>query len=217
MPCSKLQEKKSLMILASLGIFLFSYIYSLNLQGFINCSRLNHLANPIQTTSWAIIAIQNHAFPRPLAPNVAFGNTAPGPSPSGEHALPTIVVTLPSTWLPIRTKVTWNLVSVCSKIIPNPTPWTASRTPSQSHSARPMSAPDTGEPIHGSQTPIPEVAHHIWHQRGAPREMAKMGRIQVCVFDKCQKMAKKAAQTKTKNKITSPNIAPAGAQSDENR
>lgn len=70
--------------------------------------------------------------------------------------------------------------------MPKPMPWRASRTPSQSHSDRDINAPTAGVSCeyHGTWSPIPDVDHSIWHHRGAPREMAKMGISHACARDR---------------------------------
>src|SRR5262245_2971373 len=96
--------------------------------------------------------------------------------------------------------------------MPKPTPWIASKTPSQSHRARPASAPATGPPgIQGTHSPKPDVAHSICAQRGAPRPMAKMGTIHEWLFDRCPNSARKPAHTPTKKAKTSRVTAHVGA------
>ena len=158
------------------------------------------------------MVIQNQVFLSPLPSSIAkFGNTLEAFNLSGAQALATIVAMLPSTCAQMSVKVMWNRVRVCNRIMPNPTPCTASRTPSQSQSVRPTKAPAMGEPAHGTHSPIPEVPHSIWHHRGAPSPTAKIGRIQEWEVERVPKMIRKAAQTKTKKKTTKIATAQAGA------
>ena len=83
---------------------------------------LKNLKNPTQILNWHTNAIQNHAFHKPPELSARFGNTLPGPSLSGAHALAKIVATLPSTCAQTSVNTIWKRVSVCNRIIPNPTP-----------------------------------------------------------------------------------------------
>ena len=130
-------------------------------HGFINCSFLNHLKKPAQIATCISTATQKTGLFNPSLLSARFGKTAPGPFPSGAVALATIVATLPSTCAHTSANTTWNLVKVCSRIIPKPTPCIASSTPNQSHSMRPTSAPARGEPAQGTQLPMPDVPQSI--------------------------------------------------------
>lgn len=173
-------------------------------QGLLNCSFLKNIKNPTGITTCAPNAIQNHGLLIPCTtPLEKSGNTSPGPSRSGAVAFATIVTAAPRIWLDTSVTPIWIRVSVCRSIMPKPTPCTASRTPSQSHSVRPARAPATGPPgIQGTQRPKPEVPQSIWAQRGAPRPMAKMGRIQECARESLEKMKSSAIQTKRKKTRT---------------
>jgi len=91
-------------------------------HGFCNCSFLKNLKNPTQIRPCNNNPTQKPACLKPPLPSTRFGNTVPGPSLSGAVALATIVATLPSTCAHTSVNTIWNLVSVCSRIIPNPTP-----------------------------------------------------------------------------------------------
>ena len=119
-------------------------------QGLLNCSFLKNIKNPTGTAKFISSATQNHAFPSPgMAPAEKSGKTSPGPILSGAVALAKMVAMEPSTCAAIRVKKTWKRVSVCSKIMPNPTPCTASRTPSHSHRLLPAIADAAGPPAQG--------------------------------------------------------------------
>lgn len=118
---------------------------------------------------------------------------------------------LPSTCAPTIAKAICNLVSVCIRIIPNPTPWMASITPSQSHSVRPINAPLSGDPAQGSQDPMPDVLQRICPHRGAPRPTANMGSIHECHFNRPPKRASIKAHTPMRKTSTSIATAQDGA------
>lgn len=91
-------------------------------HGFCSCSFLKNLKKPTQISPCSNNPTQKPACLNPPLPSTKFGNTVPGPSLSGAVALATIVATLPSTCAHTSVNTIWNLVSVCSRIIPNPTP-----------------------------------------------------------------------------------------------
>jgi hypothetical protein len=117
----------------------------------------------------------------------------------------------PRTCAAMRVKVMWKRVMVCSKIMPNPTPCSASRTPSQSQRQRPRIADAAAEPAQGRYWPAADVPHSIWHHLGAPRPIANTGRIQECDFDNLERKIRNPAQTMTKKTMTRRAIAQAGA------
>ena len=126
----------------------------------------------------------------------------PGPVASGAQARATMVAMDPRTCAQTRVKMTWKRVSVWRRIMPKPTPWMASRVPSHSQRVLPASAPASGEPAHGTHDPMPETAHSIWHQRGAPRPTANMGRIHEWRKEALEKMANRMAHTPMKKPKT---------------
>lgn len=71
------------------------------------------------------------------------GDTGPGPILFGAKARAQIVAIEPRTCAARSVKQICNLVNVCRRIIPKPTPCRVSRTPSQSQTARDASAPAT--------------------------------------------------------------------------
>ena len=157
-------------------------------HGLLNCSFLKNIKNPIGTAKFISSATQNHAFPSPgIAPAEKSGNTSPGPIRSGAVALATIVATEPRTCAAMSVKRTWNRVSVCRRIIPNPTPCTASNTPSHNHRLLPAMALMTGPPAQGTYWPILLVPHNICAHRGAPRPIEKTGRTQEWRVDRAAK------------------------------
>lgn len=91
-------------------------------------------------TSWETSATQNSQLPKGESLigswgsyNPKSGNTLPGPIRLGAVALATITAVDPMICARHRVAATCTLLRVCNKIIPRPTPWIASRTPSQSH------------------------------------------------------------------------------------
>ena len=130
-------------------------------QGFVNCSFLNQRKKPAQTTICAIKPTQNHPSFNPCRLTAKFGKMGPGPVASGAQARATMVATDPRTCAHTKANTTWKRVRVWRRIMPKPTPWMASSVPSQSHRVLPASAPASGEPAHGTQDPMPEVAHSI--------------------------------------------------------
>jgi len=83
------------------------------------------------------------------------------PIASGAVALAKMVATDPRTCAAIRVNATWILVRVWRKIMPKPTPWIVSNSPSQSHNERLTSADATGPPAHGRCRPMDEVLQSI--------------------------------------------------------
>jgi len=154
---------------------------------------------------------QNAAISKPPVPRAKFGKTFPGPVLSGAVSLARIVAIDPNTWAAMSVNVIWNLVIVCRRIIPNPTPCSASKTPSQSQRQRPSRAEPTADPAQERYCPAADVPHSIWHHLGAPRPIAKTGRIQECDLDRRDKTRRKTTHTPTKKKSTSKAIAQAGA------
>lgn len=154
---------------------------------------------------------QKAGWPSPEVPSAKLGNTVPGPVLSGAVSRARIVATDPSTCAAVRVNVIWNLVMVWRRIIPNPTPCRASRTPNHSHKHLPSSADVNALPAHGRYCPMADVPQSIWHQRGAPRPMAKTGRIQECDFESLAKIPRNIAHMITKKAMTSNAIAQAGA------
>lgn len=148
-------------------------------QGLLNCSFLKNMKNPAGTAKFMSNAIQNHAFPSPgIAPAEKSGKTSPGPILSGAVARARIVAIDPSTCAAMRVKRTWNLVSVCNKIMPNPTPCTASNTPNHNQRHLPAIALAAAPPAHGTYWPILLVPHRICAHRGAPKPIANTGSTQ---------------------------------------
>lgn len=93
------------------------------LYGLNNCSFLKNLKNPTQTNNWKIKAIQNQCSLNPSRnPPEKSGKTVPGPILFGALALAAIVANDPIICAAISVKEICNLVKVCNKIIPNPTP-----------------------------------------------------------------------------------------------
>lgn len=116
----------------------------------MSCSFLKNVAKPTQMPSCISRQIQKLALFKPSAPTIAkFGKTEPGPRRFGAVARPMMVATEPMNWAAMREKVLWKRVIVWSSIIPKPTPWRASSTPSHSQSARARSAAPVCEPTHG--------------------------------------------------------------------
>lgn len=170
-------------------------------HGFCSCPFLKNLKNPTQMLNCKDNPTQKQALLRPLTPSTAkFGNSDPGPLGCSAEARARM---LPSTCTPTMTKAICSLVSVCVSIIPNPTPWMASRTPSQSHSVRQTNAPLNGDPAQGSQHPMLEVLQRICPHRGAPGPTADMGSIHECRLDRPPKRASIKAHTLMKKTSTS--------------
>jgi len=133
-----------------------SFVY-----GFDNCSFLKNNAKPMQMMICISKASQKPAFPRPSEPKAKLGKTLPGPVLSGAVRRATIVAIEPSTCAAINVKQIWKRVIVCNKIIPKPTPCSASSTPNHSHRQRPSIAEAIYEPAQGREAPIPEVPQSI--------------------------------------------------------
>jgi len=165
----------------------------------------------MQTIIWNHNPNQNAAVPRPLVPSAKLGKTFPGPVLLGAVRRARIVAMEPRTWAAMRVNVIWNLVIVCRRIIPKPTPCNASSTPSHSQRHLPKSADVSAEPAHGRYCPAADVPHSIWHQRGAPSPMAKTGRIQECDFESLDRKMRMAVQMTMKKAITSKAMAHPGA------
>ena len=119
-------------------------------QGLLNCSFLKNMKNPTGTARFISSATQNHAFPSPgMAPDEKSGKTSPGPILSGAVALARMVAMEPRTCAAMSVKKTWKRVRVCRSIMPKPTPWMESRTPSHSHRLLPAIADAAGPPAQG--------------------------------------------------------------------
>lgn len=88
-------------------------------------------------------AIQNHAFAKAPAPAVISGEIGPGPILFGANALAQIVATEPITCETSNVKQICIRVSVCSRIMPNPRPCSASMTASHNQRLRETNAPET--------------------------------------------------------------------------
>lgn len=65
------------------------------------------------------------------------GKAVPGAPLSGAEALQTVIATSRITYEAIEVNVPWNALSICERIIPNPTPPNVSRAPSHSHNTIP--------------------------------------------------------------------------------
>ena len=165
----------------------------------------------MQTIIWNHNPNQNAGVAKPLVPSAKLGNTSPGPVLLGAVRRARMVAMEPRTWAAISVKVMWNLVMVCRRIIPNPTPCRASSTPSHNHRHLPKRADVSAEPAQGRYCPTADVPHSIWHHLGAPRPIAKTGRIHECDFESLDRKMRIAVQMTMKKAMTSKAMAHPGA------
>lgn len=95
-------------------------------------------------TIWQTRANQNSQWMNGLFSPVdgfqmaGLGNTLPGPTLSGAVPRASMTMHEPRSWAPAKVAQTCRRERVWSRIIPRPTPWSASSTPSHSHRQVPL-------------------------------------------------------------------------------
>jgi len=87
----------------------------------------------------SLLTVNGLLSPDPLiSHSEGLGNTPPGPFLSGAVARATMATMEPTIWASAKVAHTCNRDKVWRRIIPRPTPWMASSTPSQSHKHVPL-------------------------------------------------------------------------------
>jgi len=93
--------------------------------------------------------------PLPTFHRAKSGNT----KDTGTVGLATMTTMEPNIWEMASVAQTWRRERVCRRIMPKPTPWTASRTPSHSHKETLIQGP--APPAHGTYRATEETPQSI--------------------------------------------------------